>query len=154
MKKPELYETALSEAEDHLADIVARVLGKARGSDVFTGLLPEKENIILVEMENLQLEEATFVQNLRTFAFSATASFRYSVRKNVQAGMMLLVKGIATLPKEELDETNLVVVRIAKNGVSNVSVDEYSFCGKPRLFFSGTVSFDVVFDAGQAPKDA
>ena len=77
MKKPEVYENALTAAEMHVGNIVAQILGKTVGTEVFIGLLQAKSDVVLVEMAELQMmEDATFAQNLQTFSFRAKVQFR------------------------------------------------------------------------------
>ncbi len=154
MKKPEVYENALTEAEAHVGNIVAQILGKTVGTEVFIGLLPAKSDVILVEMAELQMmEDATFAQNLQTFSFRANVQFRYSTREKVQQDSMLLMR---RLRSAELEETNIAVLRISGNGISGVSVIGYfdDQTQQEREAFSGTVSLDVVFDAGNPPNEA
>ena len=154
MKKPEVYENALTEAEAHVGNIVAQILGKTVGTDLFIGLLPAKSDVILVEMAELQMmEDATFAQNLQTFSFRANVQFRYSTREKVQQDAMLLMR---RLRSAELEETNIAVLRISGNGISGVSVIGYfdDQTQQERQAFSGTVSLDVVFDAGNPPNEA
>jgi hypothetical protein len=153
MKTPEVYENALTEAEAHVCDAVAQILGKTVGTNIFIGLLPSKTDVILVEMAELQMmEDATFAQNLQTFCFRANVSFRYSTREKIQQDAMLLMRSLRSV---DLNETNLAVLRIAGNGISGISVVGYfdDNAQEEREAFSGTVSLDVVFDAGMPPNE-
>ena len=66
---------------------------------------------------------------------------------------MLLMR---RLRSAELEETNIAVLSISGNGISGVSVVAYfdDQTQQEREAFSGTVSLDVVFDAGNPPNEA
>lgn len=162
MTDPSSFEASLGEAEDACFEALCRILDLRSGVTAFIGANDGRTDCIVFDIGTLQTGDMT-TYRARNFHFRGQVDLYNRSRRKLQGWIMAVV---CALPVQRhggteshlREETNVLQFRIAPetNAVSGVSSTdiETATAGKKIPTYTATVTFDIVFHAGERTTEA